>query len=151
MGHGVGSARGPKKKEVKNLAAAVIKSDKDADGSIRVPGFKGVWVKPNGKHFIKIDGESIHDENTAFDEVKDTLMLFDTAEEAAKKFDEIVTDRGKAHDTEMNFKTDGSRIVYEDSAAGASAGRGVEMLGGGANSVVPALSVINIKVSDTVQ
>jgi len=145
VGHGVGSARGPKKKEVKNLAAAVIKSDKDADGSIRVPGFKGVWVKPNGKHFIKIDGESVLDENKASDEVKDALMLFDMAEEAAKKFDEIVTGRGNAHDTEMNFKTDGSRIVYEDSATGASAGRGVEMLGGGANSVVPALSVINIK------
>ncbi len=105
-------------------------------------------MKPNGKHFIKIDGESILDEKFASNEDGDTLMVFDTAEEAAKKFDEIITGRGKAHDTEMNFKTDGSRIVYEDSAAGASAGRGVEMLGGGANSVVPALSVINIKVCD---
>lgn len=113
-----------------------------------MPGYKGVWVKPNGKHFVKIDGESIMDGtmDTNDSPRKGSPLLFDTAEEAAKKFDETITDKGKAQDTEMNFKSDGSRIVYEDSAGGAAVGRNVEMLGGGASSVVPALSVINIKV-----
>ena len=44
--------RGPKRKEIKGLAAATVKKD----GSTREKGYNGVWRKPNGKYFIKIDG-----------------------------------------------------------------------------------------------
>ena len=148
VGHGIGSSKGAKQKQAKNLAAAGIQPDKDDDGSFRVPGYKGVWVKPNGKHFVKIDGEPLVNDSQGNEGCIDTPLLFDSVEEAAKKFDEIITDRGKAQETEMNYRADGSRIVYEDNAAGAAAGKSVEMLGGGASSVVPALSVINIKVQN---
>ena len=101
--------------------------------------------------------------------------------------DDAMKEKGQSKSVQMNFKEDGNRIVYEDAAANAAAGRGLEMLGacsvtrhsfsfvfsvskeitlylriltslfllphcaalcsgGGASSVVPALSVINIKV-----
>ena len=56
-----------------------------------------------------------------------------------------MVERNEKKSHELNFKSNGKTIVYEDSTATAAAGRGLEMLGGGASSVVPALSVINIK------
>lgn len=127
-------------------AGAVGPEDKDKDGSFRVPGYRGVWVNPAGKHFIKIGGVSLMIETDEGETEKEEVLLFDTIEEAARKHDEVVTGTGKG--SELNFRPDGTRIVYEDSTAAAAAGRGLEMLGGGASSVVPALSVINIKVRE---
>ena len=114
--------------------------DKDADGSFRVPGYRGVWVNAAGKHFVKISNESLINDDG------DEIVYFDTVEEAAHKHDKVLHERGMSKGAELNYnKKDGSRVIYDDNAAASAAGRGVEMLGGGSTSVVPALSVINIK------
>ena len=114
--------------------------DKDADGSFRVPGYRGVWVNAAGKHFVKIGNESLKDKTGS------NVMYFDLVEDAARKYDSSLDEQGISEGVELNFnKKDGSRIVYDDNTAASAAGRGVEMLGGGSGSVVPALSVINIK------
>jgi hypothetical protein len=51
-----------------------------------------------------------------------------------------------AANVELNFKEDGSRNIYEDTGTMSNVSRSLDALGGGAISVVPALSVINIKV-----
>lgn len=114
--------------------AASTTEEKDADGSIRVSGYRGVWVNQAGKYFVKIKGERLKEEN------KD--MLFPSVEEAAKKHDEVLKSRNPKGKVEYNYKPDGTRVVYEDVSTSSTTG-----LGGGAASVVPALSVINIKVS----
>jgi homoserine kinase len=72
------------------------------------------------------------------------LQLFDTSDDAARKHDEILQAESKdpSAKLELNFRPDGTRMLYEDVSPTASSG-----LGGSAASVVPALSVINIKVS----
>eukprot|EP00957_Ditylum_brightwellii_P154059 11724570-Ditylum_brightwellii.AAC.1 len=159
VGQGIGSIIGSKQQKGQVgtsggktgvAATGVGSSDKDEDGSFRVPGYRGVWVKPSGKYFVKVDGsplvEELKDEDGSSDTKSNAVKLFTTAEDAAHIYDDEVKRVGKSsQSTEKNYKPDGSRIVYEDSVAGTAAGRGVEMLGGGASSVVPALSVINIK------
>jgi hypothetical protein len=108
--------------------------EKDADGSFRVPGYRGVWVNQAGKHFVKIDGTRLNREGT------EALWLFDNIDDAARKHDEV-REKEKKGKLELNFKADGSRIVYEDITPASTSG-----LGGSATTVVPALSIINIKV-----
>ena len=108
--------------------------EKDPDGSIRVSGYRGVWVNQAGKHFVKINGERLKDENGK-------ELLFPGVEEAAKKHDEYLKSTNPKGKVEYNYKPDGSRVVYEDVSTSSTTG-----IGGGAASVVPALSVINIKV-----
>ena len=115
----------------------------DEDGSFRVPNYRGVWVNPAGRNFVKIDGRPVLE--------NDAVKLFDSPEDAARHRDDLVLLRDVT-DAEMNYRPDGTtRIVYEDKGSNSvgnivtNAGRGLEMLGGGASSVVPALSVINIK------
>lgn len=109
----------------------------DADGSLLAPGFRGVWVNKAGKYYAKVDGKCINKEGG------DALLFFDKPDEAAKKYDETVRALmgGKLESIELNFKVDGSRVIYEDVATSAAS------LGGTAANIVPALSVINIKVS----
>jgi hypothetical protein len=106
--------------------------EKDSDGSFRVPGYRGVWVTKAGKHFIKVDGKR-------FGEKENDTKLFDTIDEAAKKYDEITREKDKDGKAELNFRPDGSRIVYEDAKSTTASG-----VGGSAANVVPLLSVINI-------
>lgn len=155
VGQGIGSGVkqnspvgkvGKKAKKPVSAAGAVDPEGKDSDGSLRVPGYRGVWVNPAGKHFVKINGKRLRKGGDEKDDEGDVLF-FDTIDLAAKKHDEAAHERGVAIAEGLNFNKDGSRIVYEDSTPAAAAGRGLEMLGGGASSVVPALSVINIKVS----
>ncbi|KAL3944614.1 MAG: hypothetical protein SGBAC_001326 [Bacillariaceae sp.] len=122
-----------KKKATKAAQTNVPLKEKDADGSIRLPGYRGVWVNQAGKHFAKVDGTRISGEDSE-------VIYFDTADEAAKKHDEVIKAKKPKGNVEYNFKDDGNRIVYEDVSTTTTTG-----LGGGANSVVPALSVINIK------
>ena len=109
--------------------------EKDADGSIRVPGYRGVWVNQAGKHFVKITGERLKSPEGG------DVLYFDSVEEAAKKHDSVLKAKKVSGKAEFNFKEDGSRIIYEDVTTSSTTG-----LGGSASSVVPALSVINIKV-----
>jgi len=100
-------SRGPKKKIAKNLAAAVI-PDKDDDGSTRVLGYRGVWLSAAQKrYFIKIGGVPL----TNIIEGKEVTLFLDTVEEAAKRYDDVITTRGRAREVEMNYREDGSRIV----------------------------------------
>jgi hypothetical protein len=108
-------------------------SEKDEDGSMRVPSYRGVWVDAAGKHFIKIENKRVKEENGS-------KMIFDSADIAAKKFDALLKEN-KSSKSEFNFKPDGTRIMYDEAASSASSAG----LGGSADSVVPALSVINIK------
>eukprot|EP00978_Attheya_sp_CCMP212_P011899 scaffold29586_cov48-Attheya_sp.AAC.2 len=151
VGQGVGSSQGAQKhgavgnktKQSGGPVGVPVPEDKDADGSFRVPGYRGVWVNPAGKHFVKIEGVPLTKDGGKGDGTSASAILFDTIEETAKRYDETVNERGNATTTELNFRVDGTRILYEDSSS--AAGRGLEMLGGGTSSVVPALSVINIK------
>jgi galactokinase/mevalonate kinase-like predicted kinase len=111
--------------------------EKDPDGSLRVPGYRGVWVSKEGKHFIKIDGQRFKRSENDKD-----IEFFDSIDDAAKKHDEVIRKGMKSPKAEFNFKPDGSKIVYEDITPASTSG-----LGGSASNVVPALSVINIKVS----
>lgn len=137
-GPGVGKQSGASTAGAQGTGAKNDLEKVDKDGSFRVPGYRGVWVNPAGKNFVKIKNEPYFE--------NDNKKLFDSADEAAKVHDKIANEKG-LKDIELNYKEDGkTRIVYEDKSSMASAGRGLEMLGGGASSVVPALSVINIKV-----
>mmetsp|Transcript_4493 Transcript_4493/g.12972 ORF Transcript_4493/g.12972 Transcript_4493/m.12972 type:complete len:1561 (-) Transcript_4493:211-4893(-) len=122
-----------KGKAGKGGAVMAQKEEKDADGSVRVPSYRGVWVDQAGKYFIKIKSEQVVNE-------KKKPPIFESIEEAAKKYDALVKskDKGSAK-LEYNYKPDGTRIVYEDVSTTSSSTTG---LGGG---VVPALSMINIE------
>lgn len=118
--------------------------DKDPDGSIRLPTYRGVWVNKVGKHFVKIKGTRLKVPGG------EETLFFDTIDDAAKGHDEAVKAQaekdGEEEDTdirvELNYEEGtGTRIVYEDTTTASTTG-----LGGSANNVVPALSVINIKV-----
>lgn len=129
-----------KKKKGGPSASAAGPKEKDSDGSFRVPGYRGVWVNPAGKHFVKIGGERLKKDDS------NDVLYFDSTDDAAKKYDELIRERGLEKSDGLNFNEDGTRIVHEDNNPAAAAGRGFEIMGGGASSVVPALSVINIKV-----
>jgi hypothetical protein len=140
---GAGPNKGPKQhgppgvvgKKKATTSPQTLVEEKDPDGSIRVSGYRGVWVNQAGKHFVKIAGERLQE-----DDGNDTLY-FNTVDEAAKKHDVAKkASNPKEKIIEYNFTGDGSRIVYEDVSTSSTTG-----LGGGAASVVPALSVINIK------
>lgn len=125
-----------KANRVNSSQNAVSVEEKDPDGSLRVPGYRGVWVNKKGKHFIKIDGKKVTEAGS------DKLLWFGESDEAAKKYDELIRQQDKDGELELNFNADGSRSVYDDITPASTSG-----LGGSAVSVVPALSVINIKVS----
>lgn len=143
VGHGGqgGSKSGSGKKKNSKGDNGTGGPPKDPDGAYRVPGFRGVWVLPSGKHFVKVDGKRMSEDGT-FDTTSSPLKLFDITEDAAREFDEAAKKVGKQ---ELNFKDDGSRTVYEDFVSS------VNGLGGSASTAVPALSVINIKVWNLAQ
>lgn len=127
-----------KKKGARASAAAQAgpaPEDKDPDGSFRIPGYRGVWVNPKGKHFVKVSNTILKDPGS------EDPLFFDNIEEAAKKHDAALKEQGNDPKAELNYQEDGTRIVYEDVATSSTSG-----LGGSASNVVPALSVINIKV-----
>jgi len=110
--------------------------EKDADGSIRVLGYRGVWKTKTGAFFVKHGDERLMQE--------DLLVTFDSEEAAAKKYDE-----GAKDGAELNYKEDGTRSVYDDEGtSSAKSGPASSNSGSssGPSSAVPALSVINIKV-----
>lgn len=136
---GVKSGVGKKKNQRSSNGQAASSTDeeKDPDGSIRVPGYRGVWVSKEGTHFVKIDGKryaSPLSNGVA-------TMFFESTHTAAKKYDVVVgLSKGNDDKVQLNFKEDGTRNVYEDSTSTTASG-----LGGSAANVVPLLSVINIK------
>jgi hypothetical protein len=139
VGQGGPAKAGVGKKKGKASQPATLGEEKDTDGSFRVPGFRGVWLNTAGKHFVKVDGERL---TTA--EGKADVVFFGAIDEAAKKYDSILRmQKKKNHNQkmELNFKPDGTRFLYEDITPASTSG-----LGGSAANVVPALSVINIKV-----
>lgn len=141
VGQGAAKKGGTNKKKGRRAGASqkdgTAKEEKDADGSFRVPGYRGVWVNKAGKHFVKIGIDRL----TGTDDEDDDLY-FDNIDDAARKYDKVVKKRkDKNQKIELNFKADGSRIVYEDIKPASTSG-----VGGSASNVVPSLSVINIKV-----
>ena len=133
--HGPAGVVGKKKGTKTTQTGSAASAKKDPDGSICVPGYRGVWVNQAGRHFVKINGERLKENG------KSDTLYFDSVEEAAKKHDEMLKASEPSGKVEYNYKVDGSRIVYEDVTTSSTTG-----LGGSASSVVPALSVINIKV-----
>lgn len=132
--------RGPKRKEIKGLAAATVKGD----NSSKAKGFNGVWVNSDGKYFIKIEGKVMEVEDDTDEERKDKPLLFDSAEAAAKQRDQILKDKGRAEVSEMNYKPDGSRIIHKEKAETKPTKGDTEEAG--RNVIVPALANIDIKV-----
>jgi hypothetical protein len=108
-----------------------------------VPTFRGVWINADGKYFVKIDGKAI---SQVLEEESASIAFFVSAEEAAHHYDDAMKRNPDAANVEMNFKEDGIRNIYEDTGTMSNVSRSLDALGGGAISVVPALSVINIKV-----
>ena len=99
-----------------------------------------MWIE-NGKHFVKVDGKDETSET-------ETPLLFDTAEAAAKKYDEAIIEIGKDQERGMNYRSDGSRIIYKGGAHGDGGSAGNDAEDAGISSAViatPDLSVINIK------
>lgn len=129
---GQGATKGSKKNTTRSPSTQNASGDKDSDGSVRVFGYQGVWINNSGKHFIKMNGER-YKENKK-------LVAFTSVEAAAKRYDEIVCLTHDKSDPKilLNYKDDGSRNVYEDTAGSGG-------LGGTSSNVVPALSVINIQ------
>ena len=136
---GQGGAKGGvgKKKSQRSVATqqgATVQEEKDPNGALRVPGYRGVWVNKEGKHFIKIDKKR-------FTGGGDEVLLFDSNDAAARMYDEVISrDASDKQALELNFKPDGTRNIYEDATSSTASG-----LGGSAANVVPLLSVINIK------
>ena len=126
-----------KKKSNRSSQPSAINEEKDPDGSFRVPGYRGVWVNNRGKHFVKIDGKTVNADGS------EEVLWFDESDDAAKAYDDLVKQRAEdTGSTELNFNADGTRkSFYDDATLAATTG-----LGGSAVSVVPALSIINIKV-----
>lgn len=122
---------GQKKKKSAASTGGIANDDgKDKNGCIRVPGFTGVWVDKKGKHFIKINGKPMTNiPDSVQGSVANSIVLFDSVEEAAKKYDDVMKEKhgNKAKQMKLNFKDDGSRIFYETTSA--AAGRNLEMLG----------------------
>ena len=124
---------------------------RDKDGSFRVPRFRGVWVSNAGKHFVKVGDKRLTESDFNTEEIEEggvdapsgAIKFFDSAEDAGKAHDEIAKKIGtSSSNVELNFNPDGSRIIYDDKHA---APGGMEVLGPGTSSVVPALSIINIR------
>ena len=124
---------------------------KDSDGSFCMPSWRGIWVNSAGKYFVKIDGKKLtvsdfNDDGSAAKPAsehpeKSDLKLFDSPELAAKAHDDVAKSR-KLEKIELNFKADGTRITYQDNFG---APGDLEILGVDSSSIVPALSVINIR------
>lgn len=130
--------RGVGKKKVGNNSKTPIPDTcaTEADGSRKVPTYKGVWVDKNGKYFVKFEGKRVYDTDNG------VVRICHSKDEAAKRYDEIASaSNSKAL---LNFNADGSRILGEEEPPFAAAS------GIGGSSVVPALSVINIKVRQRV-
>jgi hypothetical protein len=133
LGGGIPTVGQASKKKKSSAGAGKGHSNggKDKNGCIRVPGYSGVWVNPKGKHFVKIDEKPLtheSDEEKVFSD--DSTILFDSVEEAARMHDTVMKEKmGEVKkDLKLNFKPDGSRIVY-DTTSTAAAGRNLEMLG----------------------
>eukprot|EP00529_Nitzschia_sp_RCC80_P002582 CAMPEP_0113479372 /NCGR_PEP_ID=MMETSP0014_2-20120614/21273_1 /TAXON_ID=2857 /ORGANISM="Nitzschia sp." /LENGTH=1797 /DNA_ID=CAMNT_0000372663 /DNA_START=224 /DNA_END=5617 /DNA_ORIENTATION=+ /assembly_acc=CAM_ASM_000159 len=122
------------KKKQKTGGAPKVE-ERDPDGSIRVPTYRGVWVNAKGEYFLKVDTKRWTNEGD------DKIVYFQAADEAAKKYDSILDTKkaGEGAKKEYNF-IDGQRIVYDDGAKSAITG-----VGGNSSNVVAKLSVINIK------
>jgi hypothetical protein len=132
VGQGSGPKSGVGKKKSGRAGTAATVKETDPDGSFRVPGYRGVWVNKAGKHFVKVNKERLTENGE--------LLLFESVDDAARKYDDVVKKQKDNKKVELNFKPDGSRIVYEDINPASTSG-----IGGSAANVVPALSVINIK------
>lgn len=94
---------------------------RDVEGNLRVPSYKGVWVNTDGKYFVKTEGEALQKSVVAGDE------FFDEPDDAAKRYDEIIMQAGEQ--CELNFKSDGSRVQYDNSCLTSIHGRGLEVFG----------------------
>jgi hypothetical protein len=90
--------------------------EKDSDGSARVPSYRGVWMDPNGKYFVKVQGERLTEASS--------VILFDTPDEAARKYDAEMKKSGSEAKVELNFKSDGTRNIYEGSSTSSTTGFG---------------------------
>ena len=87
---------------------------------------------------MKVEGKRLPESDGS-----DEILYFDSTDDAARKYDEVLRQQKKKNQKlEYNFKNDGTRIQYEDNTPASNSG-----VAGSASNVVPALSVINIKVS----
>jgi hypothetical protein len=123
------------------VVGGITEETVDKEGSLLVPTYRGVWVNTLGKYFTKLPGEPLKE-----DEPQTGIRDFPTADDAALFYDSKAGSM-QDPDIELNFKANGTRMMYPDTSSMANASRGLDALGGGASSVVPALSVINLKVS----
>ena len=150
VGQGASNIRHPgvgKQGSVTGNVSNLVEETVDKDGALLVPTYRGVWVNTEGKYFVKIAGKAIMTDFDNQENEASSLQLFLSAEDAAMKYD-MIAKKDSENNAELNFKEDGSRIIYEDSGTITNVSRNLDALGGGAISVVPALSVINIKVRD---
>jgi hypothetical protein len=120
-------AVGQNAKKKQNKPNPIPMEYKDQAGNLQVSTYQGVWVTPNGKFFAKLDEPLKKDGKITSIDSATVLSFFDSADEAAKLYDEIKQQKKEYSD--LNFKPDGTRIVYDEVTNLASSGRGLEMLG----------------------
>ena len=117
-----------KKKKGSGNANGSVTEEKDENGCVRVLGYVGIFVDPKGKHFVKIEGKPLRGKGE--EETEGNTIFFDTVEDAARRHDDELKKVAGNNQVglKLNFKADGSRIIYDKTTTTAS-GRNLEMLG----------------------
>jgi len=121
-----------------------------------VANYNGVWKLKHGikppfkKFFVKVAGKPVLDVSSA--SVSKEILLFSTAEEAAKKYDQVLTgggrgnvDAGLVNESDLNYNLDGSRNIHNKYDANVYGKASKENGGYDPDLIIPDLSIIDIK------
>ncbi len=127
---GKGGGKQPKRKEVESSVKFAV----DSTEMKIVTGHAGVWLLANGKFVVKVEGKLLVDNESE----RNGPLLFDTAELASKKFDQVSAERAVWKLKMTNPQQSKSRNIL----AGNKKKNKAE---GKADIVTPDLSVIDIK------
>jgi len=121
-----------------------------------VANYNGVWKLKHGikppfkKFFVKVAGKPVLDVSSA--SATKEILLFSTAEEAAKKYDQVLTgggrgnvDAGLVNESDLNYNLDGSRNIHNKYDANVYGKASKENGGYDPDLIIPDLSIIDIK------
>ena len=127
---GKGGGKQHKRKEVESTVEFAV----DSTGMKIVTGHAGVWLLSNGKFVVKVDGKLLVDNESE----RNDPLLFDTAELASKKFEQVSAERA-VRKLKINYppQTKSRNILAGNKKKNKAEAK--------ADIVTPDLSVIDIK------
>jgi hypothetical protein len=126
-----------KRKEAESKSEFVF----DASGMNHVSGHAGVWLLANGKFVVKVDGTLLVDNESE----SKAPLLFDTADGASKKFDQVVAKSGTLRKLKVNYPPP-TQLEDDTKSGNILAGNKKKTKADGKDDIVtPDLSVIDIK------